>query len=348
VNVSLDAAETARAGHARSALLEVTDLHTEFATPRGVLTAVDGVSFRLDAGETFGVVGESGSGKSVLVRSIMRLLPPSASIAAQSHVMFRGRDLCALSPREMAGVWGPEIAIVLQDPLTALNPVRRIGAQMTAPLRHHLGLSRRAARARAADLLAEVGIPDPTRRLDQYPHELSGGMRQRVVIASALSCEPRLLIADEPTTALDVTVQRQILDLLRRLQAERNMAMIMITHDLGVVAGMADRIAVMYAGQFVEVAETGHLFAAVRHPYTAALLRCIPEIDLPSKTRLAAIDGRPPDLTAMPSGCRFEPRCTNRRSDCSTTTPELRALDADAHQSRCHYPLAVAALGGGA
>jgi peptide/nickel transport system ATP-binding protein len=347
VNVQVDARDAGPARTEGSTLLEVRDLRTEFATPRGVVTAVDGVSFRLDAGQTFGVVGESGSGKSVLMRSIMRLLPASATTAAPSQVVFRGRDLFALSPREMADVWGPEIAIVLQDPLTALNPVRRVGAQLTAPLRHHLGLSRRAARARAAELLAEVGIPDPTRRLDQYPHELSGGMRQRVVIASALSCEPKLLIADEPTTALDVTVQRQILDLLQRLQAERDMAMIMITHDLGVVAGIADRVAVMYAGQFVEVAETAHLFDSVRHPYTSALLRCIPAIDLPSGTRLVAIDGRPPALTTIPTGCRFAPRCAARRSDCSASPPELRDVGAAAHQARCHYPLSVAAPEGG-
>ena len=265
----------------------MNDLRTTFETARGLVRAVDGVSFRLDAGETFGVVGESGSGKSVLVRTIMHLLPQTARVASSSHVVYRGRDLRAMAPGQLADVWGPEIAMVFQDPRTALNPVRRIGAQITTPMRHHLGVSRREARDRAIALLAEVGIPDPAQRFDQYPHELSGGMRQRVVIASALSCEPKLLIADEPTTALDVTVQRQILDLLARLQDEHGMAMILITHDMGVVSGMADRVAVMYAGQFVEVAESRDLFTSVRHPYTKALMDSIPAIELPSKTRLA-------------------------------------------------------------
>ena len=320
-------------------LVEVTDLQTSFDTPRGLVRAVDGVSFSLAAGETFGVVGESGSGKSVLVRTMMNLLPSSARVADTSRVRLRGRDLRTLSARELADVWGPEIAMVFQDPLTALNPVRRVGVQITAPMRHHLGLSRRAARARAMDLLSEVGIPDPARRLEQYPHELSGGMRQRVVIAAALSCEPTLLIADEPTTALDVTVQRQILDLLARLQDERGMAMILITHDMGVVSGMADRVAVMYAGQFVEVADSRDLFTSVRHPYTKALLNSIPGIDLPSKTRLVAIDGRPPDMTAMPPGCRFEPRCAHRRADCASTVPELEIFEHPRGEVRCLHPV---------
>ena len=317
----------------------MNDLRTTFETARGLVRAVDGVSFRLDAGETFGVVGESGSGKSVLVRTIMHLLPQTARVASSSHVVYRGRDLRAMAPGQLADVWGPEIAMVFQDPRTALNPVRRIGAQITTPMRHHLGVSRREARDRAIALLAEVGIPDPAQRFDQYPHELSGGMRQRVVIASALSCEPKLLIADEPTTALDVTVQRQILDLLARLRDEHGMAMILITHDLGVVSGMADRVAVMYAGQFVEVAQSRDLFTSVRHPYTKALMDSIPAIELPSKTRLAAIDGRPPDMIGELPGCRFEPRCTHRRTDCASTEPELAPLDHWSRHVRCIHPL---------
>jgi peptide/nickel transport system ATP-binding protein len=320
-------------------LLEVSDLRTSFETPRGVVRAVDGVSFRLDAGETFGVVGESGSGKSVLVRTIMHLLPNTARVADTSRVSYRGRDLTSLPPKELASVWGTDIAMVFQDPLTALNPVRRVGVQITAPMRHHLGLSRAEARARAIALLAEVGIPDPAQRFDQYPHELSGGMRQRVVIASALSCEPKLLIADEPTTALDVTVQRQILDVLARLQGEHGMAMILITHDMGVVSGMADRVAVMYAGQFVEVADSGDLFTSVRHPYSRALLDSIPAIELPSKTRLSAIDGRPPDMIDVAPGCRFEPRCTRRWADCAATMPRLVAVAHGTRSVRCLHPL---------
>jgi peptide/nickel transport system ATP-binding protein len=320
-------------------LLEVSDLRTSFETPRGLVRAVDGVSFRLDAGETLGVVGESGSGKSVLVRTIMHLLPNAARVGDTSRVVYRGRDLTSLPPKELAKVWGADIAMVFQDPLTALNPVRRVGVQITTPMRHHLGLSRAEARDRAVALLAEVGIPDPGQRFDQYPHELSGGMRQRVVIAAALSCEPRLLIADEPTTALDVTVQRQILDLLARLQGEHGMAMILITHDMGVVSGMADRVAVMYAGQFVEVADSAELFTSVRHPYTRALLDSIPAIELPSKTRLGAIEGRPPDMIDVVPGCRFEPRCTHRSSDCADTTPRLAVVAHGTRSVRCFHPL---------
>jgi peptide/nickel transport system ATP-binding protein len=273
----------------------------------------------------------------------MHLLPQTARVADTSRVRYCGRELRSMTPRELADVWGPEIAMVFQDPSTALNPVRRIGAQITTPMRHHLGLSRSEARDRAIALLSEVGIPDPSQRFDQYPHELSGGMRQRVVIASALSCGPKLLIADEPTTALDVTVQRQILDLLARLQEEHGMAMILITHDMGVVSGMADRVAVMYAGQFVEVSESGGLFTSVRHPYTKALLDSIPAIELPSKTRLAAIDGRPPDMIEESPGCRFEPRCTHRQADCASTMPELLPVDHQRRHVRCLHPLVAGA-----
>jgi oligopeptide/dipeptide ABC transporter ATP-binding protein len=318
-------------------LLEVDDLRTSFVTPRGPLPAVDGVSFSLDAGETLGIVGESGSGKSVLVRSIMQLLPPTG-VTQSGRVTFDGRDVRSLSPRQAKHFWGCEIAMVFQDPMTALNPVKRIGAHIAESLRFHRGMSSRAATAATVDLLDLVGIPAPQRRLRQYPHELSGGMRQRVTIAMALACEPRLLIADEPTTALDVTVQKQILDLLGRLQRERDMAMVLITHDLGVVAGRTDRLAVMYSGRLVETAPTGELFAQVRHPYTEALLASIPRLSEPSHSRLQAIAGRPPDPVAPPPGCRFAHRCRYAQERCTEAEPALTADD-PGHAVACHFPL---------
>ncbi|WP_420637722.1 ABC transporter ATP-binding protein [Candidatus Poriferisocius sp.] len=320
-------------------LLSVADLATTFDAPTGPIRVVDGVSFTLAPGETLGVVGESGSGKTMLVRSIMNLLPRSAHIAPQSEIRLDGRDLTHMSRAELSRIWGPEIAMVFQDPLTALNPVRRIGVQLTDPIRRHLGLSKRAARARAVDLLNEVGIPEPERRLDQYPHQLSGGMRQRIVIAIALSCQPRLLIADEPTTALDVTVQRQVLELLTRLQAEHRMAMVFITHDLGVVSGVADHIAVMYAGQFVETGTAHEIFESVHHPYTDALLRSIPWVERPSTSELFAIKGHPPDPRHLPPGCRFAPRCAYRRDECLTGTVELTPATRPPAEVRCRFPL---------
>ncbi|MGE0878420.1 MAG: ABC transporter ATP-binding protein [Acidimicrobiia bacterium] len=321
-------------------LLVVDGLATSFRTPRGLLRAVDGVSFTLDEGQTLGVVGESGSGKSVLVRTVMGLLPPTAIISDDSVVNLAGRDVRHLNPLEAKHFWGPEIAMVFQDPMTSLNPVKKIGVQLTEPLRYHLGLSRRSAESRALELMEQVGIPEPRRRLSQYPHELSGGMRQRVTIAIALSCEPRLLIADEPTTALDVTVQKQILDLLSSLQRERKMTMILITHDLGVVAGYADRVAVMYAGQIVESASTIELFDNVRHPYTEALLNSIPRVEQPSHTRLDAISGRPPDMTKLSLGCRFAPRCRYAQDECLSADPGLdEASGVTSHQFRCFFPV---------
>ena len=320
-------------------LLVVENLRTLFDTPRGVLRAVDGVSFTLDRGETLGIVGESGSGKSVLVRSIMNLLANNAVVPEGSKVIFDGRDVRTLSRPEAKHFWGTEMAMVFQDPMTSLNPVKRIGTQLTESIQYHLQLSHKAAVERAIDLMNQVKIPEPRRRLDQYPHELSGGMRQRVTIAIALACEPRLLIADEPTTALDVTVQKQILDLLARLQEERDMAMILITHDLGVVAGQADRVAVMYAGQLVEMADTDVLFTNVRHPYTEALLNSIPKVDQPSHTRLDAISGRPPDMVNLPKGCRFAPRCRYARVDCLAKNPELLENEELGHHSRCFVPV---------
>jgi peptide/nickel transport system ATP-binding protein len=274
----------------------------------------------------------------MLVRTIMGLLPPTATTSGR--IVYDGRDLAELSPAAARRLWGPELAMVFQDPTTSLNPVKRVGTHITESLRQHLGLGRQAAQARAIELLDQVGIPDPARRARQYPHELSGGMRQRVTIAVALACEPDLLVADEPTTALDVTVQKQILDLLSRLQRERGMAMILITHDLGIVSGRANRVAVMYAGRLVETAPTRRLFAAVRHPYTEALLRSSPRIDAPSHTRLQAISGRPPDLANPPPGCRFAPRCPHATDRCREEQPALREAEAG-HLVACHHPVEV-------
>ena len=299
------------------------------------------MTFDLAAGRTLGIVGESGSGKSVLVRTIMNLLGPNAVVGDDGQVLFDGRDVRHLDAIESRHFWGTEIAMVFQDPMTALNPVKRVGKQLTESMRFHLGCSKSAARERALGLLRQVGIPEPERRLGQYPHELSGGMRQRVAIAIAIALlDPRLLIADEPTTALDVTVQRQILDLLDRLRRETGMAMILITHDLGVVAGHADEVAVMYAGTFVEHAPTEELFAEVEHPYTSALLASIPRADLPSHTPLDAIVGRPPNMIEPPPGCRFAPRCAYRTDDCELAMPMLEPLAfPDATPCGCIHPL---------
>ena len=305
-------------------LLQVKNLSTHFATPRGTLRAVDGVSFELRQGSTLGIVGESGSGKSVLVRTVMNLLPNNATVP-EGQVLYAGRDVRTLDAVESKHFWGTEMAMVFQDPMTSLNPVKRVGVQLTESIRFHLGLSNKAATARALDLLDQVGIPERKRRLTQYPHELSGGMRQRVIIAIALACEPKLLIADEPTTALDVTVQKQILDLLDSIQREQRMAMILITHDLGIVAGHADEVAVMYAGQIVERASTERLFRNVEHPYTEALLNSIPRIELPSHTRLDAIAGRPPDMVLPATRLPVRPPLPVRAGDVHGRPPRPRA-----------------------
>jgi oligopeptide/dipeptide ABC transporter ATP-binding protein len=318
-------------------LLEVEELRTHFLTARGAVRAVDGVSFSLDRGRTLGVVGESGSGKTVLARSIMGLLP-TTNVRRSGQVTYDGRRLTSMSPSELREFWGAEIGMVFQDPMTSLNPVVRIGRQITETMRFHLGISDGEATARAGELLRSVGIPDPERRLREYPHQLSGGMRQRVTIAIALACGPRLLLADEPTTALDVTVQAQILSLLGRQQRERFMAMILVTHDLGVVAGRTDEIAVMYAGRIVERAPTPVLFADMKMRYTQALFRSIPRITDPGHKRLLAIGGRPPDLTAPSRGCSFAPRCRYARDRCWVDTPPL--LDAGpGHSYACWYPV---------
>ncbi len=323
-------------------LLEVEGVTVELPTPRGPLRALSGVDLTLEHGRALGVVGESGSGKTMLSRAILRLLPLAARVSG--HTRFEGRDLLGLDERALRALRGREIAVVFQDPMTSLNPVLTIGLQIAETLREHLGLAGSAARARAVELLASVGIPDAERRAGQYPHQLSGGMRQRVAIAIALSCEPRLLVADEPTTALDVTVQAQILDLLARERQRRNMAMMLITHDLGVVAGRTDDVMVMYAGRVMERAPTRELFKRMRNPYTEALLGAIPKLDAEPHARLMAIDGTPPDPTRPMRGCAFSPRCRHAVGHCREAAPELSAADKELHQSACWYPLVVSAV----
>jgi oligopeptide/dipeptide ABC transporter ATP-binding protein len=319
-------------------VLEVSDLKTAFETERGLVRAVDGVSFSLRRGQTLGIVGESGCGKSVLSRSILRLLP-RRNVVASGSIRLDGQELSDLSVRSMRNIWGKDVALVFQDPMASLNPVLKVGRQITESLRHHLNLSRKQADVRAEELLVSVGIPEARRRLQAYPHELSGGMRQRVMVAIALACEPKLLIADEPTTALDVTVQAQILDLLQEQQQERHMAMILITHDLGVVASRTDSIAVMYAGRFVEHASTRDLFSDMRMPYTEALFRSVPKLTNASHSRLMVIPGRPPDLAALPPGCPFSPRCTYAAERCAQERP---LLTDEAHAYACWFPLGSA------
>jgi oligopeptide/dipeptide ABC transporter ATP-binding protein len=325
---------------ARGPLLQVEDLCTTFDSPRGSVAAVQHVSLSLDRGRTLGIVGESGSGKTVLSRSIMGLLP-ARGVRRSGRVLFDGRDLVPMTPRQLSAVWGAEISMVFQDPVTSLSPVMRVGPQITDCLRRHLGLSRTVARARAIDLLRSVGIPEPARRFEQYPHELSGGMCQRVVIAIALACEPTVLLADEPTTSLDVTVQAQILDLLEQARSERDMAMILVSHDLGVVAGRTDEVVVMYAGRVVERAPTPVLFRDMKMPYTEALMESIPKLAGPAHARLRAIGGRPPDLVNPPPGCPFAPRCAYARDRCRVEAPPLREAS-PGHLFACWYPVGTA------
>ncbi|MGI8756121.1 MAG: ABC transporter ATP-binding protein [Acidimicrobiales bacterium] len=321
-------------------LLEATDLSTTFSSPRGAVRAVRSVDLQLRRGRTLGIVGESGSGKSVLSRSIMGLMPSNAT--RTGSVRFAGQEILNASPKVMRGYWGDQMAMIFQDPMTALNPVLRIEQQITESLHEHIDLSKSQAHDTAFKLIESVGIPEPKRRLRMYPHEMSGGMRQRIMIAIAVACGPKLLFADEPTTALDVTVQAQILDLLQDMQRDRQMGMILVTHDLGVVAGRAHDIAVMYAGRIIEQAPAAELFANVRHPYTEALLRSIPKLEMPSHSRLAAIGGRPPDLTNLPPGCKFAPRCPYVQDKCLQDDPALTSGPdvADDHLFACHFPVA--------
>jgi len=319
-------------------MLQVTDLITHFETPRGIVRAVDGVSFTLDRGKTLGVVGESGSGKTVLSRSIMGLLPKRGTIR-EGSVRFDGTEIADLSAKEMRDYWGARLSMIFQDPMTSLNPVMKIGKQITESIRQHLDVDKKYANELAENLLRSVRIPEPERRMKEYPHQLSGGMRQRVCIAVALACGPTLLFADEPTTALDVTVQAQVLDLMAQQQRERFMAIVLITHDLGVVAGRADEIAVMYAGRIVEKAPTNVLFTDMKMPYTEALLSSIPKIEQPSHTRLATIPGRPPNLVNPPTGCKFAPRCGYVQDRCLEEDPPLVPGTQPGHEYRCWFPV---------
>lgn len=317
-------------------LMEVKNLKTRFHTQEGTVYAVNGVSYTLDEGETLGVVGESGCGKSVHALSIMGLVPrPPGEVDAES-IMFRGRDLTKLSAEEMRLLRGSEIAMVFQDPMTSLNPVLTVGHQITEALKLHLGMDNQQSRERAAELLSMVGIPSAKNRLDDYPHQFSGGMRQRAMIAMALSCNPQLLIADEPTTALDVTIQAQILDLVRRLRDKIGMAMIWITHDLGVVAGLADTLNVMYAGFIVERGPNNEVFSDTRHPYTLGLLGSLPRMDQKGE-KLFSIEGSPPDLRVEPKGCPFAPRCIYRIDKCWEENPMLEPVTdgASNHLAAC-------------
>jgi peptide/nickel transport system ATP-binding protein len=322
-------------------LLSVEDVAVELPTPRGPLRAVDGVDLTLGAGRTLGIVGESGCGKTMLSRVILQLLPKKARLSGR--VMFDGQDLARLDRERLRKLRGRSLAVVFQDPMTSLNPVLTIGTQLGETLQEHLELDAVHARTRSAELLAAVGIPAPEQRLVQYPHQLSGGMRQRVAIAIALSCEPKLLIADEPTTALDVTIQAQILDLLAREQRRRHMAMILITHDLGVVAGRTDEVAVMYAGRVVERAPTSALFRAMQMPYTEALLAAIPKLDAAPHAPLPAISGRPPDPTRPLKGCSFSPRCRYALARCHQEKPALTASRSADHLYACFHPIQLAA-----
>ncbi|MEV0390588.1 dipeptide/oligopeptide/nickel ABC transporter permease/ATP-binding protein [Nonomuraea sp. NPDC050643] len=317
----------------RDCLLQVEDLRTHFVTPRGLVKAVDGVSFALERGKTLAIVGESGSGKSMLIRSILGLLPGTS--VRSGNVYLSGDDLTGYTPEEMRSVLGPRLGTVFQDPMTALNPVRTIGTQVTEPLRVHLGMGRAQARAEAVRLLASVGIPDPVRMLRRYPHQLSGGMRQRVTIAMALSCGPDVLFADEPTTALDVTIQDQVLRLLHQLREERDMAVVLVSHDLSVVARWADEVIVMYAGKVVERGPAAEVFERPRMPYTEALLQAAPKLTDPVHHRLTVIPGRPPDLVDLPPGCAFRPRCAYAQDRCETEAPPLFE---DGHHYACWHP----------
>ncbi len=307
-------------------LLQVRGLKTQFFTQDGIVSAVNGIDFELNEGETLGIVGESGCGKSVSVLSLMRLIPSPPGKVVGGEAMFQGRDLLRMDNEEIRSVRGNKIAMVFQDPMTSLNPVLTINQQVSEALELHLNMDKKQARQRTIELLDLVRIPDATNRIDDYPHQFSGGMRQRVMIAMGLSCNPQLLIADEPTTALDVTIQAQIVDLVKQLKEEIGMAVIWITHDLGIVAGLADRVNVMYAGYIIESADVKDLYASPRHPYTLGLLGSIPRLDAEIKTKLTPIDGLPPDLIEMDAGCPFAPRCKFAIDRCLQENPKLETV----------------------
>jgi len=319
-------------------LLSVRDLQVEFRTEDTTIRAVDGVSFDLERGGTLGIVGESGSGKSVTCKSIMQLIPMPPGRIAGGQVNFEGRDLLRLSRREMRNLRGNDISMIFQDPMSSLNPFLKVSRQLTEVLELHQGMTRKEARKEAVGMLEKVGIPDPAKRFDQYPHQFSGGMRQRVMIAMALLCRPKLLIADEPTTALDVTIQAQILELIKTLKDEVGTSVILITHDLGVVAGMADELLVMYAGRIAERAPALPLFKRPAHPYTDGLLKSVPRVDETNHTRLQSIRGLPPVVSELPPGCPFAPRCDYATAVCGQTYPEARDFGGG-HLALCHHPL---------
>jgi len=320
------------------ALLEIKDLKTYFATEDGLVKAVEGVGFRMEKGETLGVVGESGCGKSVTAMSILRLNPEPPTVYAGGEILFEGRDLLKLSEQEIRKVRGDDIAMIFQEPMTSLNPVFTIGDQIMEPLRLHRGMAKAAARSQAVEMLRKVGIPSPETRVDEYPHQMSGGMKQRVMIAMALACDPKLLIADEPSTALDVTIQAQILDLLRDMQKEMGMSILLITHDLGVVAEMSDHVAVMYASKIVEYADTKTLFESPRHPYTFGLFQSLPELHRGADRRLKEIPGTVPNPLDFPSGCKFRTRCVKAAERCALEEPVLVAPEGG-HPVACHFPM---------
>ena len=320
-------------------LLSVRDLEVKFVTRRATVHAVNRISFDLDSGETLGIVGESGCGKSVSSLAMLGILPKPAGRVTGGEVVFGGRDLLRLPDAELRRIRGKDIAMIFQDPISSLNPVLTIGRQMTEVLAKHLDMGKQEATEHAAALLDRVGIPDARRRLNDYPHQFSGGMRQRVMIAMAMSCDPKVLIADEPTTALDVTIQAQILDLMREVVAENNMALILITHDLGVVAGICERKNVMYAGRFVETAPTEELFARPRHPYTLGLLGSVPRVDAGRSGRLQPIEGAPPDLTEEAEECPFAPRCLYAVDESYRGVPQLRPIDSRLHMVACCNPV---------
>jgi len=315
-------------------LLDVRDLRTQFATQDGLVNAVNGVSFTVDEGETLGIVGESGCGKSVTMLSIMRLIPQPPGRITAGQVLFHDQDLVKISDDQMRRIRGHKIAMVFQDPMTSLNPVLTIGRQISEALELHLCMTANQAKQRTIELLQLVNIPEAAKRINDYPHQFSGGMRQRVMIAMALSCNPELLIADEPTTALDVTIQAQIIDLVRRLQRELGMAVIWITHDLGVVAGMCERVNVMYAGFIIETAPVRQVYASPQHPYTKGLLSSIPRLDAKHKSKLTPIEGLPPDLIDLPVGCPFAARCSYVQDICRAERPILR-LVTSGHEAAC-------------
>jgi oligopeptide/dipeptide ABC transporter ATP-binding protein len=313
----------------------VRDLHTEFRTGAGVVPAVDGISYTVGRGETVAIVGESGSGKTAGALSILRLIPDPPGRITQGEIVFAGRDLKRLSDEQIRQVRGGEIGMIFQEPMTSLNPVLTIGRQITETIEQHRGVDRSTAQNRAVELLGMVGIADPARRLKQYPHQLSGGMRQRVMIAIALACDPKLIIADEPTTALDVTIQAQILELMKQLTHRLDVALIIITHNLGVVARYANRVNVMYAGRIVESGPAAQIYHDPRHPYTIALLRSVPRLDRPRQARLDPVEGQPPDLTRLDAGCSFRPRCRFAVEKCAVSRPPLQRAGEGTHLAAC-------------